>query len=179
MLWVDAICINQDDIAERGHQVPLMRKIYSNAMQVVIWLKSSGGTNSYPESIERDNFILANRGGARFLKALEASWFERVWVIQEVAFAKRAFVLGEFAQFDWNQLINHALALHEKPWLAYSQRLRCEAVLSIQHLRYLIQNKAHANVYGQFLERTSEYSESRSELQPTIRCRTRADLGTP
>ncbi|KAH8893992.1 HET-domain-containing protein [Thozetella sp. PMI_491] len=31
ILWVDAVCINQDDMAERGHQVNLMRRIYSNA----------------------------------------------------------------------------------------------------------------------------------------------------
>jgi hypothetical protein len=166
MLWVDAICINQDDLAERGHQVQLMRKIYSNAMQVVIGLRGSEGTSSYLGSMERNNFNLDNKREARFLKALEASWFERVWVIQEVVFAKRAFVLSEFAQFDWDELINYAFRLYERPWLTSSQRLRCNAILSIQHLRYLIQNKAPENVYGQFQERTSEYSEFRFVSQP-------------
>jgi hypothetical protein len=31
-LWVDAICINQEDVHERGHQVRLMRSIYSCSM---------------------------------------------------------------------------------------------------------------------------------------------------
>lgn len=37
-LWVDAICINQDDLAERGQQVARMRDIYRSAWQVVIWI---------------------------------------------------------------------------------------------------------------------------------------------
>jgi ankyrin repeat protein len=38
ILWVDAICINQEDIQERGHQVKHMASIYKNAKQVVVWL---------------------------------------------------------------------------------------------------------------------------------------------
>lgn len=37
-LWADAICINQKDIVERGHQVQVMRKIYARAMEVRSWL---------------------------------------------------------------------------------------------------------------------------------------------
>jgi hypothetical protein len=37
-LWVDAICINQNDVSERGHQVKLMRSIYKKARQVLIWI---------------------------------------------------------------------------------------------------------------------------------------------
>jgi len=37
-LWVDAICINQSDVLERNHQVPLMRLIYTQAETVRVWL---------------------------------------------------------------------------------------------------------------------------------------------
>lgn len=37
-LWADAICIDQDNLEERGRQVSRMRDIYSSAWQVVIWL---------------------------------------------------------------------------------------------------------------------------------------------
>ena len=37
-LWIDALCINQRDVAERNSQVQLMRKIYSLARGVCIWL---------------------------------------------------------------------------------------------------------------------------------------------
>ncbi|KAI0097878.1 heterokaryon incompatibility protein-domain-containing protein [Nemania sp. FL0031] len=37
-LWVDAICINQDDTEEKSVQVPLMGSIYSRASEVLVWL---------------------------------------------------------------------------------------------------------------------------------------------
>ena len=37
-LWIDAICINQEDLDERSQQVGLMRQIYSQASHVVVWL---------------------------------------------------------------------------------------------------------------------------------------------
>jgi hypothetical protein len=36
--WIDAICINQDDIPERNSQVQMMGDIYTNATFVMIWL---------------------------------------------------------------------------------------------------------------------------------------------
>ncbi|KAF5008669.1 hypothetical protein FDECE_5081 [Fusarium decemcellulare] len=38
VLWIDAICINQEDPKERSAQVLLMGKIYSAAEQAVVWL---------------------------------------------------------------------------------------------------------------------------------------------
>src|SRR5450432_2440442 len=38
VIWVDAICINQRDIEERRKQVSLMRRIYSSAFRVLVWL---------------------------------------------------------------------------------------------------------------------------------------------
>lgn len=37
-LWVDAVCINQEDLEERSQQVRMMRDIYSAAQRVLIWL---------------------------------------------------------------------------------------------------------------------------------------------
>ena len=37
-LWVDAICIDQSNVKERGQQVSRMRDIYASAWHVVIWL---------------------------------------------------------------------------------------------------------------------------------------------
>lgn len=37
-LWVDAVCINQQDMEERSQQVRMMRDIYSAAERVLIWL---------------------------------------------------------------------------------------------------------------------------------------------
>ena len=37
-LWVDALCINQNDIDERGWQVSIMGQIYKSALNVLVWL---------------------------------------------------------------------------------------------------------------------------------------------
>ncbi|KAI0188672.1 heterokaryon incompatibility protein-domain-containing protein [Xylaria flabelliformis] len=37
-IWIDAVCINQYDLDEKGHQVRLMRRIYSKAQRTTIWL---------------------------------------------------------------------------------------------------------------------------------------------
>ncbi|KAK1712016.1 heterokaryon incompatibility protein-domain-containing protein [Colletotrichum lupini] len=38
VLWIDAVCIDQNNVAERGHQVGQMAGIYRGAEQVIIWL---------------------------------------------------------------------------------------------------------------------------------------------
>lgn len=37
-IWVDALCINQNDLAERSREVARMRDIYASAWEVVTWL---------------------------------------------------------------------------------------------------------------------------------------------
>ncbi|EME81956.1 uncharacterized protein MYCFIDRAFT_18284, partial [Pseudocercospora fijiensis CIRAD86] len=37
-LWVDAVCINQEDDAEKSQQVSKMLTIFKKALHVVIWL---------------------------------------------------------------------------------------------------------------------------------------------
>ncbi|KAF5669180.1 heterokaryon incompatibility (het-6OR allele) [Fusarium circinatum] len=38
VVWADAICINQENVKERGHQVALMGRIFNSAWQVIIWM---------------------------------------------------------------------------------------------------------------------------------------------
>ncbi len=37
-LWIDAICINQQDLGEKGLQIPKMKAIYELAQRVIVWL---------------------------------------------------------------------------------------------------------------------------------------------
>jgi hypothetical protein len=56
-LWIDALCIDQENVAERQHQVRQMGDIYANAEVVVSWLGieadlvefliESGGANEF------------------------------------------------------------------------------------------------------------------------------------
>lgn len=61
-IWVDAICINQQDDAERARQVGLMRDIYQNSDEVCIWLgESSADRDDMGYWIEETTHNLALR----------------------------------------------------------------------------------------------------------------------
>lgn len=38
VVWIDAICINQNDKVEKGHQVAMMAEVYSHTCQNLVWL---------------------------------------------------------------------------------------------------------------------------------------------
>lgn len=75
-LWADNICINQNDTQERTHQIQLMRRIYSQATEVLIWLGIGRA-----ETVEADlNLVcqiagryLEDHEGLRPREALKAS----------------------------------------------------------------------------------------------------------
>ncbi|KAH8755175.1 heterokaryon incompatibility protein-domain-containing protein [Hyaloscypha finlandica] len=46
VLWVDALCINQDDATVRNNQVSQMADIYSSSIEVLVWL---GEGNKYTD----------------------------------------------------------------------------------------------------------------------------------
>lgn len=48
-LWVDALCINQEDLEERASQVLLMGDIYASAIRVIVWLGN--------DTTDLENFI--------------------------------------------------------------------------------------------------------------------------
>lgn len=43
IFWIDALCINQADNDERSSQVRLMRAIYENTEEVLVWLDEGPG----------------------------------------------------------------------------------------------------------------------------------------
>ncbi|RYN79389.1 hypothetical protein AA0120_g10711 [Alternaria tenuissima] len=117
VIWVDAICIDQNNIRERGHQVQQMCKIYSQAEEVVVWLGQAtqetdvlmgslqqlenhssihGYKRSHWDLSQWTTFWLLDskgpdvelRKGLNLL--LSRPWFRRVWILQEIANAKRA-----------------------------------------------------------------------------------------
>jgi len=45
-IWVDAVCINQDDRQERSIQVRNMKQIYSKAERVIAWLGEESENSS-------------------------------------------------------------------------------------------------------------------------------------
>ncbi|KAF4445231.1 heterokaryon incompatibility [Fusarium acutatum] len=131
MLWVDALCIDQNNINERGHQVNHMGEIYKKADRVIIWLgyvsgdavKLKSGIDMFEKNLPLNAFSQWSQEDIRWKQTwkeveaglgefcqeelanglqtfMEKPWFSRVWILQEVANAKRATVkcnLGEMS----------------------------------------------------------------------------------
>ncbi|KAI0192069.1 ankyrin repeat-containing domain protein [Xylaria flabelliformis] len=129
ILWIDAICINQRDDLEKGHQVQQMSEIYSSAERVLFCVgrpteltdllmdslrelqgklqKLNLEESSIKTSWEEVQLQMADNHFIPVFEQLEAltciqrrgleyiltqDWFQRVWILQEVANARDALV---------------------------------------------------------------------------------------
>lgn len=105
-VWIDSICINQQDSQEKASQVRQMGKVFSFAANVHVWL-GAGTTEtknafqfmqskrslSWPDGWDQDVKRGSNLSPLKsvFL-TLSRPWFRRVWVIQEVTLNKRVLI---------------------------------------------------------------------------------------
>jgi Heterokaryon incompatibility protein (HET) len=121
-IWIDAVCINQNDVQERTEQVTLMGEIYSKARRVFIYLGEQVGDiqatwpmffNIYSLSKVVETAELAQTAPDRDADYQELglpipssplwntfdenffdrTWFTRRWVAQEAALAKDPYVI--------------------------------------------------------------------------------------
>ncbi|KAK5725193.1 hypothetical protein LTR17_013145 [Elasticomyces elasticus] len=114
-LWVDAICINQEDLGEKEVQVARISEIYVAADNVLVWL---GEANDRTKSAVKLLHDLATAGQQERIKSddsrlamwkdlkhfMESTWFSRRWIIQELALAKNAVVYCGNDAIHWNDI---------------------------------------------------------------------------
>lgn len=131
VIWIDAICINQDDIQERSIEIARMGLIYKKARRVIVWLgpPAENSTLAFDtiRTIGRDvksdfklHQLLVVRGSPTFriqhdpdaLAAKETEWksiqdllyrkwFTRLWIYQEIMMSKEAVVTAGFSELPW------------------------------------------------------------------------------
>jgi hypothetical protein len=116
IFWVDALCINQNDIHERDTQVTRMADIYRLASKVVVWLGPESEDSNLaisaldligsqvvasklstiyasPDATNRDWFRsrtpldFPGQTWQALLNIFKRPWFDRVWIIQEIQLA--------------------------------------------------------------------------------------------
>lgn len=131
-IWVDALCINQNDIPERNSHVRQMGQIYQKAEHVRVWLGSgSDSLDTYittmHDIVEFSNEgIPTDREYTRYevqqffdkhpkcksldwdsiAEFLNRAWFNRTWVVQEAAFARNLTLYVGGYTFKWNWLLD-------------------------------------------------------------------------
>ena len=132
VLWIDAVCINQNYEDEKVSQVEIMRKIYENAKEVVVWLRPL-------EQVSATNLIIASqwldekmmnedhevptspldlafqqdhpklKWDRPFHRITKSKWFQRIWVIQEAVVAKNLWFYIENQRIKWDALCSATL----------------------------------------------------------------------
>ncbi|KAF7194852.1 Heterokaryon incompatibility protein 6, OR allele [Pseudocercospora fuligena] len=136
-LWIDAVCINQSDRTERGHQVSLMRDVYSLGRRNIVYLGETRDEQQMHEAFaiiknlhaeltgdavfqeqlvdlalrdisRTERPILTEWSEGPLFKFFSNSWFSRLWVLQETCLASKNFcVLGIF-ELDFRKILEVA-----------------------------------------------------------------------
>ncbi|KAH7081411.1 heterokaryon incompatibility protein-domain-containing protein [Paraphoma chrysanthemicola] len=106
LFWIDQICIDQQNIEERNHQIKLMGNIYRRASHVVAWLGKSADDDALIDSSLR----LIHKKRSRNRKQLgkkkiitsffNRSYWSRLWVVQEWKLAKAVILFCGEHQID-------------------------------------------------------------------------------
>jgi hypothetical protein len=143
IVWVDAICINQEDKDEKSHQVPMMGSIYSLAKRVVVWLGQGDAQQTRKafecsaiialacldhderqgipsdHSTRHEDVILPEKlFDPLILSSLKElyvrPWFSRIWCIQEIRLAADAQVIWGDDELPWFALAMSASWIFDK-----------------------------------------------------------------
>jgi hypothetical protein len=114
-IWVDALCIDQENHAEKNVQVPLVKAIYTGASLVYVWLGESNpridefaqgiaGSHAEPARDNEQSIQLVNLAASILLN----TWWERMWVVQEFVLPlhELEFICGEY-KWPWASLWSH------------------------------------------------------------------------
>ena len=137
-LWIDAVCLDQSDKEEVGHQVALMGGIYGQASRTRIWL----GLEYYDVASVFEFFSKRKHSSWRLAfqntfkersaqcvgRFLERPWFTRRWVVQELGLSRNAVFYVAHHMIEWNLIkpliAQFGLLLHERDDVKLSDEAR-------------------------------------------------------
>ncbi|KAJ4420396.1 hypothetical protein N0V82_004385 [Gnomoniopsis sp. IMI 355080] len=159
MIWIDALCINQDNFDERSSQVAMMDRLYTGASQICVWLgqddpDSKIAIKFIKEEINElrdfDKLCKNSKHAGKWralLGLMQRDWFSRRWVVQEIALARKATVYCGPDKVDWRDL---AIAIE----------LFVEVESATHRLSELMKKDDRFNVIPNWFEHISELGAS-------------------
>lgn len=99
-LWIDALCIDQTNIAERNHQVQQMGLIYSRAKEVLSWLGDEKNITGYLEELAHHLSHPTPRDWF-YHNFINAKYWYRAWITQEIALARKVTLCAGDVELDF------------------------------------------------------------------------------
>jgi Heterokaryon incompatibility protein (HET) len=158
LLWVDALCIDQRNQVEVGDQVAKMGVIYAAATNVIVWVGEAiqHVCPAFPLLEELSSNISDNEAVRNILRSPKSlpgldsmteifrrDYWSRVWVIQEVHFAKSIVVhCGEYSM-SWIKMVQVQNALIDRFLDILDEltqpRYSFENVKHMEYLRHAVQ----------------------------------------
>lgn len=128
MVWVDAICINQEDMQERGDQIAKMGQLFTGCFQVFLWLgddiafKKPGVHPPRLPLHELENLeelqLPSKTEPVNIRSLFERRYFSRVWIIQELILPPRiAIPIGDKIFWVDPSTPTHFERLSSRDWL--------------------------------------------------------------
>lgn len=114
-LWIDAICINQNDGQERARQVARMSSIYSRAEDVVIWLDGDANMQKFFTWVLEGDYYTFYHDPERVsihTDFIKHPYWTRAWITQEILLARHVTLVHRTGRLDldflwvlWNEAI--------------------------------------------------------------------------
>lgn len=123
-LWIDQICINQEDTDEKASQIRLMGQIYSHCTRCLVWFDEPDSSITLDDAKEALEICahVANKslpkpscfqspdavmGALRALRSIgpqEHPWWHRVWTVQEAILPSSKTLIWGPLELDWDVL---------------------------------------------------------------------------
>ncbi|KAK8081005.1 HET-domain-containing protein [Apiospora hydei] len=171
--WIDGVCINQEDTAEREQQVLKMGAIFSGAQCVRIFLGEAEDGNDMAQAIDllsnlgtledRPHFIeriKLDQGSSRgLINLLRRPYWQRMWMFQEIVLAKKAVVHCGPYNISWENM-RELDKISGDPEVWFQAQVSCDWILE---LRRALFDLAH------FFVSEAEAQDFRNVLEPTRR----------
>ncbi|KAI1462222.1 HET-domain-containing protein [Annulohypoxylon moriforme] len=124
-VWIDFVCMDQDDINEKNFQVPMMSSIYGEAECVYVWLGDESENSKLAmdfvkhrvlnlkewDRLIRDDKIVKEWQALSAL--MRRAWFSRRWIVQEIAIAQKATLFCGMDSVDWKDFADAVSLFNE------------------------------------------------------------------
>jgi hypothetical protein len=183
-LWIDAVCLNQDDNVEKATQVPRMGEIYKAATRTLAWLgedlEDNGMALTFLEWLsevkDKDDESLSalhwdgfKAQASAFRRLVKRRWFFRVWISQEVALSQSIIMMYGHRSFQWSSFVASMPETNRLAHLAWTPSRNGGLIyfpgmniISMEQMRSSYRRIGHVPVC--FLMRNSEDRECREPI---------------